>query len=360
MKRILAALLLTLAGAGIFYAGLARLASAAGQTAASAPADEGIWAVTASVNGKDPAAMGKEVGQKIKEACKGRKPDLILVFDCAWKGIKTVEDKKAAIDGLAESLDKKLIYGLTSHGSVFTETSKGSGDSLAVMAMGGVKITASQVTPEKDKEEAAYATLAEAMKTPYTDAAGKGRLILLFGSCLPAADGQKIVDAFVKTIGKEAPIFGSVTTSAIASPEWCEFSQGEVLKNSVVAVLVTGDFACSFSMAEASPVDPKKRNEQDPDKVIESTQKAAKAALGDKKDDVAVTLVETSFTRFHSLLKIKSSGKEMKTLVEMLPAPIIGLGGEGEVGKPSADEPPVAKIDQIGICVIRKTAPVKK
>jgi hypothetical protein len=332
-------------------------------TPATAPAGGEVWAATGlNGGGPDLVAIGRAAGRKAKEACKDRKPDLVLYFDFGWAS-KDDEGKKAILDGVAESFDRKQIYGCAIHGGGYSrDLSIGY---VCVLALGGVKTTCVKVAAtERGKEEDSYATLANSLKAAYTEAAGKGRLILLMGSCSPAANGQKIVDAFTNVLGKDVPIFGTVTA---AVPGWdkknfnwrTQYFQGDMLRETVVAILITGDFTCDFAMAEASPI-PKDANAQDPDEVVKSASKAAATALGEKKDNVALMLVESCFTRGHSLQKAGKDTNEVKALCRDVQSPFLLVWNEGEIGHPASGEPPVAKTNQIGVCVIRRADPAGK
>jgi hypothetical protein len=293
--------------------------------------------------GKEPADWGKDVGKKLKDACKDRKPDLVLVFDfgCNFKDPMV---NKGVVDGVAEHFDKKTIYGSSIHGYEITNSS--SVAMAGALALGGIKATPVKVALEKGKEEAAYTTLAESLKSPYTEAAGKGRLIFIFGECVPRTNNEKIVDAFTKTLGKDVCLFGSPTPGA----PHAQYFQGELLTGNLTAILITGDFTCGFAMADASPAK-KGDQRQDNDKIVESAEKALKTAMGDKKDNAVLVFLTNCYTRCHSA-KGDCATREYKAITKDVTAPLLGIMSDLDIGHPATGEPAAAKEDQINVCVI--------
>src|SRR5947207_5863386 len=73
------------------------------------PREAQVWSETAVVSAKADVA-GKEAGRKLKEACAGRTPNLLLVFQFKWT-FKSDEERQQVLDGVPESFDRKLICG---------------------------------------------------------------------------------------------------------------------------------------------------------------------------------------------------------------------------------------------------------
>src|SRR5436190_7058371 len=133
------------------------------------PSEAQVWSETVAVSAKADVA-GKEAGRKLKEACAGRTPDLVLVFQFKWT-FKSDEERQQVLDGVAESFDRKLIFG---HQTGPLNGTGGKGGNVGLMALGGVESTMVHSTLEKGKENEALKTLAEGLKDPYLKAAGKG------------------------------------------------------------------------------------------------------------------------------------------------------------------------------------------
>ena len=109
-----------------------------------------IWAATIAPHG-NPTVAVKMGGVQLKEACKNRKPDLVLLFDYR-SVVRTAEDKMTIVNGLAESFDRNCIYGATVHGYMKDNTSHG--ENIGVIALVGIK-----VTPVKDGVTAPLMTI---------------------------------------------------------------------------------------------------------------------------------------------------------------------------------------------------------
>lgn len=306
-----------------------------------------IWAATTtSVLHGNPTLAGKVAGVKLKEACKNRKPDLVLLYDYK-SAVKTAEDRMAIVNGLAESFDRNSIYGAAIHGFMQDNTSRGD---IGVIALGGIKMTPVKVALEAGKEEASYTALAEALKAPYAEAKDKGRLVLIYGECVPRTNNEKIMSAFTAALGKDVQLFGSPAPNVPFT-----YYQGELLNNTLVAILITGDFTCNFAMADAA-VTVGDQN-QDPDRMVESAEKAMKSAVGDKKESAALIFVAYSVTRDHSMNKMFKERPTAKADLDKvvrggITAPLMTIMDDLEIGHPATGEPAVAKEDQFSVCVI--------
>src|SRR5262245_26189310 len=200
-----------------------------------------VWAETAVVSGK-PDVAGKEAGKKLKEACRGRQPDLVLVFQFKWS-FKSDEERQQVLDGVAESFDRKIICG---HQTGPLNGTGGKGGNVGLMALGGVQATVVNAKIEKGAETDALKTLAEGLKGPYLQAAGKGRLVLILGSHANIAKPTEILTAFQNALGKEAPLFGP------GSPADAHFTQGVLQEKGLTAILLAGNFTCDFAMEESA------------------------------------------------------------------------------------------------------------
>jgi hypothetical protein len=133
-----------------------------------------------------------------------------------------------------------------------------------------------------------------------------------------------------------------------------------LLTGALEAILITGDFDCRFGMADASPAR-KGDQTQDPDKIVTSAREAMKTALGDKKDDAALVLVTYCFTRTHSLERFSDKEKgrtarkeEYEAMTKDIAAPVFGAMDDIEIGHPATGQPPVARVDQVNVCVISR------
>jgi hypothetical protein len=154
------------------------------------------------------------------------------------------------------------------------------------MALGGVQSTVAHAKIEKGMEGDALKTLAEGLKGPYLQAAGKGRLVLLLGSHAGVAKPKEILDAFQNALGKEAPLFGPGSTAD------AHFFQGALRKSRSRRSCWAGNFTVYFAMEESALT-----NEM----ILESAGKAMASAIGEKKDDIAAILVASFEKRGHSM-----------------------------------------------------------
>lgn len=302
------------------------------------PGEAQVWSETVAVSGKADVA-GKEAGRKLKEACTGRKPELVLVFQFKWT-FKSDEERQQVLDGVAESFDKKLIYGISVGPLNGTD---GKGGNVGVMALGGVQATPVHATIEKGKEGEALKTLAEGLKGPYVQASGKGRLVLILGSHSSIARPKAILDAFQDALGKEAPLFGP------GSPADAHFFQGDLQDKSLTAILLTGSFTCDFAMEESA-------RENDP--ILESAAKAMATALGGKTDNVAAILVASCEKRGHSMKNGKTEITPVAEAVKATSAPLLFIWNYGsEIAIPRTGESAVVGQSHINVCVIRRSGP---
>jgi hypothetical protein len=300
-----------------------------------------VWSETVAVSGK-PDVAGKEAGKKLKEACRGRQPDLVLVFQFKW-AFKSDEERRQILDGVAESFDKKLICG---HQTGPLNGTGGKGGTVGLMALGGVQSTVAHAKIEKGMEGDALKTLAEGLKVPYLQAAGKGRLVLLLGSHAGVAKPKEILDAFQNALGKEAPLFGPGSTAD------AHFFQGDLRERALTAILLAGNFTVDFALEESALT-----NEM----ILESAGKAMAAAIGEKKDDIAAILVASFEKRGHSMEATKEGKTEITRVAaaaSTTSAPLLFVWDYGsEIAFPKAGEPAVVGKNHIKVCVIRKAEP---
>ena len=300
-----------------------------------------VWSETAAVSAK-PDVAGKEAGRKLKEACAGRAPNLVLVFQFKWS-FKSDEERQQVLDGVAESFDRKAIYGM-SMGPL--NASGGKGGNVGVMALGGVQTTVVHSTLEKGKEAESLKTLAEGLKGPYLQAAGKGRLVLILGSHGNIAKPKEILEAFQGALGKDAPLFGPGT------PAEAHFHQGSLQERALTAILLTGNFTCDFAMEESALTS---------EPILESAGKAMASAIGEKKDNIAAILVASSEKRGHSMEKSKEGKAEITPVAAAAAttsAPLLFVWNYGsEIAVPKAGQPAVVGKSHLNVCVIRKGEP---
>jgi hypothetical protein len=314
------------------------LAWAALVLVASSTGEAQVWAETAAVSAKADVA-GKEVGRKLKEACAGRTPDLVLVFQFKW-AFKSDEDRQQVLDGVAESFDRKSIYG-NSTGPL--NVTGGKGGNVGAIALGGVQSTVVHSLLEKGQENETLKTLAQGLKDPYLKAAGKGRLVLLLGSHATVAKPKEILEAFQVALGQDAPVFGPGT------PAEGHFFQGSLHERALTAILVTGNFMLDFAMEESALTS---------EPILESAGKAMASAIGEKKDNIAAILVASHEKRGHSLERLKEGKTEITPVAAAAAtssAPLLFIWNYGsEIAVPKAGEPAVVGRSHINVCVIRK------
>jgi hypothetical protein len=295
-----------------------------------------VWAETAAVSAKADVA-GKEAGRKLKEACAGRTPSLVLVFQFKWT-FKSDEERQQVLDGVAESFDRKTLYGISTGPLNATGGTTGN---VGVIALGGIESIPVHSNLEKGKEGESLKTLAEGLKAPFLQAAGKGRLVLLLGSHPSLARPADILEAFQGALGKDAPLFGPGT------PAEAHFFQGSLRERALTAILVTGNFTCDFAMEE-SPL----TNEM----ILESAGKAMASAIGEKKDNIAAILVASFEKRGHSLKEGKTEITPVAAAAATTSAPLLFLWNYGsEIAIPKAGEPARVGKSHVNVCVIRKS-----
>jgi hypothetical protein len=294
-----------------------------------------VWSETVAVSGK-PDVAGKEAGRKLKEACRGRQPDLLLAFQFKWT-FKTDEERQQVLDGVAESFDRKLIYG---HQTGPLNATGGKGGNVGLMALGGVQTSVVNAKIEKGMESEALKTLAEGLKGPYLQAAGKGRLVLLLGSHSGIAKPKEILDAFQNALGKDAPLFGP------GSPADAHFFQGALQEKGLTAILVSGNFSCDFAMEESV-----RENE----KILESAAKAMATAIGPRKDNVAAIFVASCEKRGHSMKDGKAEIVPVAEAAGTTSAPLLFIWNYGsEIAIPKTGDAAVVGLSHINVCVIRR------
>jgi hypothetical protein len=294
-----------------------------------------VWAETAAVSAKADVA-GKEAGRKLKEACAGRTPELVLVFQFKWT-FNSDEARQQVLDGVAESFDKKTIYGMST-GPV--NATGGKSGNVGVIALGGVQATMVHSNFDKGKENESLKTLAEGLKGPYLQAAGKGRLVLILGSHANIAKPKEILEAFQNALGKEAPLFGPGT------PAEAHFFQGSLQEKALTAILLTGGFTVDFAMEESALTN---------ETILESAGKAMTSAIGEKKDNIAAILVASFEKRGHSMKEGKTEITPVAAAAATTSAPLLFIWNYGsEIAVPKAGESAVVGKSHLNVCVIRK------
>jgi hypothetical protein len=298
------------------------------------PAQAQVWSETAAVSAKADVA-GKEAGRKLKEACAGRTPNLVLVFQFKWT-FKSDEERQQVLDGVAESFDRKTIYGM-SVGPL--NATGGKGGNVGVMALGGVQSTPVHSTFEKGKENESLKTLAEGLKGPYLQAAGKGRPVLLLGSHSSIAKPKEILEAFQSALGKDVPLF------APGTPAEGHFYQGALQERALTAILLTGNFTCDFAMEESALTN---------EPILESAGKAMASAIGEKKDNIAAILVASFEKRGHSMKEGKTEITPVAAAAATTSAPLLFIWAYGsEIAVPKAGGPAMLGKYHLNVCVIR-------
>lgn len=331
------------------------------------------WAATAVVRGKDPAEQARAVAVKLKEQCRGRTPDLVLLFDIEF-GTRSLAAKQALLAGVQEHFDGRFIYGCSSHAWMFTGQEHGY---VAMAALGGgFTVSAAKGKAVPGREEEAYVALAGEIREPYQRAAGSGRLLLLLGSALPeegeqsphealASSAGRLLTACTTVLGEDAAVFGSITPGnpRTAAPETVkhtynyQYFRGEIVDGGVVAVLLSGPFRVGTALAavpaEARQGDP---NRQEADLVLRSAEAAMRSALAAGGEGQALlAMADTCYTRGHSLIHAKRGREEGTLLGGLAGMPLLGIGNELQIGR-QAGGPLQAVTDHINICLLRHAA----
>jgi hypothetical protein len=146
-----------------------------------------------------------------------------------------------------------------------------------------------------------------------------------------------VVKGLCGVLGEKFPIVGA------AAFQDDIFVKGERVKGSNVGILLTGPFACGFGLMK----------DMTPEGLINSARDTFKAAIGEKKDKVALVLAFDCGGRRGEMQKNKNFEKELAAMKEAAgAAPIFGFYGSGEMGCTGPDAAPKGVGYHISACAI--------
>jgi hypothetical protein len=274
-------------------------------------------------------AAGEEAAKKAKATLGEAAPKLVLVHYSGPLMGKAAE----VVEGVASVFPKDLIYGCGAYAALTQESNDAP---VAVLALGGdVAVTAAVAATKGPKNDADCGKqIGEALKD--AAAKGPGKVLVLFGAChIPRND--QVVKGVCGVLGDKFPIVGA------AAFQDDIFAKGERVKGSNVGILLTGAFTCGFGL----------KHDMSPEGLLTSARDAFKAAIGEKKDQVALVLAFDCGGRRGEMQKNKNSAKELEAMKEAAgAAPIFGFYGSGEMGCAGADAAPKGVGYHIAACAI--------
>ncbi|MBM4035653.1 MAG: hypothetical protein FJ291_28265 [Planctomycetes bacterium] len=310
---------------------------------------------------KEPKAAGEEAAKKAKAALGEAAPKLVLVH---YSGPLIGKAAEVA-EGVAAVFPKDIIYGCGAYSALTQESNDAA---AAVLALGGdVTVTAAVAATAGPKDDAECGKkLGEALKD--AAAKGPGKVLILFGAChIPRND--RVVKGLCGVLGEKFPIVGAaafqddiVFKGDLVRARYEEREDknlgGVVRKDAVtgkvlpgwamvgasnVGILLTGDFSCGFGLMK----------DMTPEGLINSARDTFKAAIGDKKDKLALVLVFDCGGRRGEMQKHKNFEKELDAMKEAAgSAPIFGFYGSGEMGCAGPDAAPKGVGYHIAACAI--------
>jgi hypothetical protein len=312
--------------AGVVSALVAAVALACGAQALAA----GKLAVGNGISAAaDAKAAGEEAAKKAKAGLGEAAAKLVLVHYSGPMMGKAAE----VVEGVAAVFPKDVIYGCGGYSALTQESNSAA---VAVLALGGdVAVTAAVAPTKGDKDDAECGKqIGEALKD--AAAKGPGKALILFGAChIPRND--QVVKGVCGVLGEKFPIVGA------AAFQDDIFAKGERVKGSNLGILLTGDFACGFGL----------KHDMSVEGLINSARDAFKAAVGDKKDKLAIVLVFDCGGRRGEMQKNKNLEKELEAMKEVAgAAPIFGFYGSGEMGCAGGDTAPKGVGYHISACAI--------
>ena len=266
--------MLPLALAGLLAA--ARTVVAADDTWSTRPAEPGgrIVLQMGSATGEDPLAAGKAAAEALKAAMGGVPLQAVLVSEC-------YEDKpykEKLLQGVSSVLPKAIILGGATYGS-FTQAGCTDFDSVCLLGIGGegVSVAAGLVREMKTSGltwEEHRELLEQRLRAAGEALAGKLRrtdwdvLVILMGDA-HSPKNQFLVEGVQRVLGDSFPITGG-SANKNAGQTFVYF-RGQLYEDSVVALLLSGDFKVSLAGRQA----------KDNDSVIRTANECAAEALAD-------------------------------------------------------------------------------
>jgi len=277
---------------------------------------------------EDAHAAGAEAAQKAKAALGAASAEVVIVYNGS-----NVRDTAKMLEGVGSVFDSSLIYGCGGYSPL---TQEGSAGRVAVLALGGVEVTAVRgVVEGGEGHKDCGVQIGNALKT----AAGKkdgGRLLLVFGDChVPKNDN--LVVGLRSVLGDDFAVVGGAAHGGTV------YEKGKAYEKSNIGLLLTGDFECGFSMKE----------DMSADGLINSAREAFAEAIGRKRENVRLVLVFDCGGRRGEMLKNKNFPQELEAMKSVAgDICIFGFYGSGEIGRADSNSPARGVGYSIATCAI--------
>lgn len=264
---------------------------------------------------KDSVKAGDEAAMQAKSALKGKKAEVVIVFDC-------VKDKQAMLDAVAKHFEAKKIYGCSAYNAI---THVGPAGTVGVLALTGVHADAAIFPLEGKKgHEACGKLIGEALKPAVAKNKDHGQLLVLIGDAHYPVN-QKLIDGVCGVLGKTFPISGGAAKGGLT------YYQGKVHKKSNLGLLISGDFTCGFAIKKAKTTKPMD--------VVNAAGEAFSKAVAGKKDKLQMVFAfDCGGRRGQMKDKRPLEVEQMKAAAGAVP--IFGFYGSGETGRDGNDAPP--------------------
>lgn len=238
----------------------------------------------ASEQGDDPLAAGKAAATALVGSMGGAKLQAVIVAEC----FEDEAAKRQALEGVCSVVPAAVVYGGSTYGS-FAQSGCVDIDGISLLGIGGDGITVETAVVRDmgvgklSMEEAADeiesrlhtsgAELARALQRSESD-----RLLIV----IPDAHSPKnafVVAGVQEVVGKDFPITGGSANKS--EGQTAVYYRGELLRDSAVALLLSGDFEVALAGRKA----------KDNDAVIATAKDGAVEALsklGDAKPFAAI------------------------------------------------------------------------
>ena len=286
---------------------------AAALVAAAGPAWGDLGIAVGHSEAKDAATAGDEAAKLAKAALKGKKADVVLVFDC-------VKDKQAMLGAVAKHFKAEKIYGCSAYNAITRVSPSGT---VGVLALSGVHVDAA-LSNLDGGHEACGKRIGEALKPAVAKNKDHGQLLVLIGDCHYPIN-QKLVNGVCGVLGQNFPISGGAATGGRT------YYKGKLHKKSNLGLLISGDFVCSFAIKKAKTTKPMD--------VVNAAGDAFSKAIADKKGKLQMVFAFDCGGR-----RAQMKDKRPLEVVRMKEAagtvPIFGFYGSGEIGRDGNDAPP--------------------
>ena len=277
---------------------------------------------------EDAQVAGKDAATEAKTALGTAAPKIVLVF--AARSQLTPQ----LVEGVAKIFDKALIYGCEGYSSLtpkgnFADRGHSISSGVSVMAIGGdVAFSAASAAVGKPADKADSArvfhengkTLGAALKEAWSTAPA-GRLIITFGN-QHVGSNQPLVDGVAEMLGNEVKMVGAAAGGGGAK----EIIRGEIVTETNIAILMTGNFKVNTAAANGEEV--------------QTADAAFKSVLSNGGDKAALIFVFDCGGRRGNMIKAGTLVQEwqaMKTNAGTIP--FFGFYGGGEIGHKTSDAP---------------------